>query len=157
MLSLEAARLLKTQDVGYVRTVGNTAGKEVEKLEERLAGMDAAAGREVGGDAKFGGSKTVFLDAEEEMELRVQEAEWEIEAEEMRDGDLGAKEKNLRRLQRREREKVEQKLEFARERLRVLRETERALEVQRGGMAKTSTVGGVNKFGVKYKVKERKR
>ena len=60
-------------------------------------------------------------------------------------------------MQRREREKVEHRLEFERERLKVLRETEQALELQRAGMAKTSTIGGVNKNGVKFKVKDRKR
>jgi hypothetical protein len=76
---------------------------------------------------------------------------------EERDTSLSKEEKELRKLQRREREKVEHRLEFERERLRVLRETEQMLEMQRAGMAKTSTIGGVNKFGVKFKVKDRKR
>jgi U3 small nucleolar RNA-associated protein 11 len=158
VLSLEKARLLKTQDVGYVRTVGNTVAKEVKKLEEQLAQIEAIQNGKGETEVVTGeGRKTVFLDGEEEMELRIQEAEWETEAMEERDTSLSKEEKELRKLQRREREKVEHRLEFERERLRVLRETEQMLEMQRAGMAKTSTIGGVNKFGVKFKVKDRKR
>jgi U3 small nucleolar RNA-associated protein 11 len=158
VLSLEKARLLKTQDVGYVRTVGNTVAKEVTKLEERLARIEAMQnGKELGEEAAGLGKKTVFLDGEEEMELRIQEAEWEAEAEEERESTASREEKEFKKLQRREHDKVLHRLEFERERLRVLRETELALEMQRAGMAKTSTIGGVNKNGVKFKVKERKK
>ena len=159
VLSMERARLLKTQDVGYVRTVGNSVAKVVKGLEERLAGMEAIQrSKESGGEVVGRGKKTVFLEGEEEMELRIQEAEWEAEAEEERDSSgFSREERERRKLQRREREKVEHRLEFEKERLRVLRETEQALELQRAGMAKTSTIGGVNKNGIKFKVKDRKR
>ncbi|TVY46544.1 U3 small nucleolar RNA-associated protein [Lachnellula occidentalis] len=127
VLSQEASRLFKTQDIGYIRTIRNQTTKEVAELEEQ------------------------------ELELRVQEGEWEVEAEEEKEQGLGFGEKDLRKLQRREREKLENKLGVARERLSVLTEAEEALEMQRARMAKSPTVGGTNKSGVKFKVRERKR
>lgn len=158
-MSVDTVRLLKTQDVGYVRTARNTATKEVKALEEKIALMDASSRDEMDEDDGFTGrgKKTVFMDGEEEMELRVQEAEWEVEAAEERDETLSPEEKALRKLQRREREKLEHRLQVARERLDILSQTEQALELQRAGMAKTATIGGTNKFGVKFKVKDRKR
>lgn len=163
-MSVDTVRLLKTQDVGYVRTVRNTAAKEVKALEEKIALIDATSkGEEMDEDEDEDdgftgrGKKTVFVDGEEEMELRVQEAEWEVEAAEERDETLSPEEKALRKLQRREREKLEHRLQVAREKLVTLTQAEQALELQRAGMAKTATMGGTNKFGVKFKVKDRKR
>ncbi|CAG8978406.1 hypothetical protein HYALB_00011104 [Hymenoscyphus albidus] len=165
-MSVETVRLLKTQDVGYVRTARNTAAKEVKAIEEKIALMDATSRDEMDMDdedeedeERFTprGKKTVFVDGGEEMELRIQEAEMEIEAAEDRDETLSPEEKALRKLQRREREKLEHRLKVAKERLDTLTQTEQALELQRAGMAKTATIGGINKFGVKFKVKDRKR
>lgn len=160
-MSVDTVRLLKTQDVGYVRTVRNTAAKEVKALEEKIALMDASSRDEMDEDEDGGftgrGKKTVFVDGKEEMELKVQEAEGEVEAAEERDETLSTEEKSLRKLQRKEREKLEHRLQVAREKLDTLSEAEQALELQRAGMAKTATMGGTNKFGVKFKVKDRKR
>jgi len=65
--------------------------------------------------------------------------------------------KKLRKLKEKEVEKLESKLDTARERLKALTEAEEALELQRAKMAKSPTMGGVNKQGVKFKVRERKR
>jgi U3 small nucleolar RNA-associated protein 11 len=48
-------------------------------------------------------------------------------------------------------------LDVARERLKALTQAEEALDLQRAKMAKSPTVRGVNKHGVKFKVRERKR
>ena len=146
VLSQEASRLFKTQDIAYVRTMRNQTSKEVADLEEKVNGMGGGTGK-----------KVVFVDDEEDMELRVQEGEWEQEAEEEKEAGLSVEEKSLRKLQRREREKLENKLGVARERLAALTEAEEALEMQRARMAKSPTVGGTNKNGVKFKVRERKR
>lgn len=44
-LSIETVRLLKTQDVGYIRTVRNVAAKEVQALEERAETAQSFIGR----------------------------------------------------------------------------------------------------------------
>jgi U3 small nucleolar RNA-associated protein 11 len=132
--------------MGYLRTMRNQTQKEVEELEEKIQGMGGGTGK-----------KIVFVDDEEDMELRVQEGEWEQEAEEEKESGLSLEEKNLRKLQRREKEKLENKLDVARQRLGALTEAEEALEMQRARMGKSPTVGGVNKNGVKFKVRERKR
>lgn len=141
VLSQEAARLFKTQDMGYIRTLRNQTLKEVKGLEERVGA--------------WRGEKTVWVGDEEELELRVQEGEWEVEAEEERTVEKG--ERELKKVQGREREKVERMLGVARERARVLGEAEEALGVQRARMGKSEAVGGVNREGVKFKVKDRKR
>ena len=41
--------------------------------------------------------------------------------------------------------------------MKALTDAEEALELQRAKMAKSPTVGGVNKQGVKFKIRERKR
>merc|ERR1712144_64297 len=147
-LSQEAVRLFKTQDLGYVRTMRNKALKEVEGLERRAVGIKGA------------GKKVVFVDDEEEQRLKVESADPDVDDEESEaDGgesdDIEAK--NFRKMQRKEADKLETRLNMARERLDVLTETEQALELQRARMAKSPTVGGVTKKGVKFKVRQRKR
>ncbi|KAH6669492.1 putative U3 small nucleolar RNA-associated protein 11 [Halenospora varia] len=158
VLSQEAVRLFKTQDLGYVRTMRNQTLKEVKGLEERLVLARSVSRSQVDDeiDSGFTGRKTVFVDDEVEAEERVLAAEdMELEMEE--EEGLSIEEKNRRKLQRREAEKLENKLEITRERLKALTEAEEALEMQRARMAKSPSVGGINKNGVKFKVKERKR
>lgn len=149
VLSQEVVRLFKTQDLGYVRTMRNQTLKEVEELERRGKGI------------KPEGKKIVFVDGEEDLLLRVESVQDndDDEDEDMEDTDeeITAEEKALRKLQAREAEKLENKLAVARERLKALTEAEQALEMQRAKMAKSTTVGGVTKAGVKFKVRERKR
>jgi U3 small nucleolar RNA-associated protein 11 len=49
------------------------------------------------------------------------------------------------------------RLEAAKARLKVLTDVEDALDLQRAKMAKLVTVGGINKHGVRFKIRERKR
>ncbi|KAG4443256.1 hypothetical protein IFR05_001299 [Cadophora sp. M221] len=149
-LSQEAVRLFKTQDLGYVRTMRNKALKDVEELERRAAGIKGA------------GRKVVFVDDEEEQRRKVESADMDMDdededsdGEEVESGDIEAK--NFRKMQQKEADKLEIRLSTARERLDVLTETEQALELQRARMAKSPTVGGVTKKGVKFKVRQRKR
>ena len=146
ILSQEASRLFKTQDLGYIRTMRNMVMKEVEELERRVKGI------------KGEGKKTVFVEDEDEQSRRVSEGVADIgddEAYEEVAVDLEAR--NLRKMQQKEADKVDTKLSIARERLKTLRDAEEALDLQRAKMAKSPTIGAVNKHGVKYKVRERKR
>lgn len=149
VLSQEAVRLFKTQDLGYVRTMRNKALKEVEELERRAVGIKGA------------GKKVVFVDDEEEQRRKVEDtAGMDIdsdddEEEEAETDDIETK--NFRKMQQKEADKLEGRLETARQRLEALTDAEQALELQRARMAKSPTVGGVTKNGVKFKVRERKR
>jgi U3 small nucleolar RNA-associated protein 11 len=138
VLSQEAVRLFKTQDLGYVRTVRNKTSKEVEALRRRCAGIEGE------------GSRVVFVDGEEEMEERVGADEDRMEVEE-------EIQKRLRKAREKENGKLRGMLEAAEKRLEALTEAEEALDLQRKKMAKTMSVGGINKDGVKFKVRERKR
>jgi len=148
VLSQEAVRLFKTQDLGYVRTMRNKALKEVEALEMRVKGIRGE------------GKKVVFVDDEAEQSRRLDHMEDEDldDKEEEEDKvEVDIKMKNLRKLQQKEMDKLETRLDVARERLKALTQAEEALDLQRAKMAKSPTVGGVNKQGVKFKVRERKR
>jgi U3 small nucleolar RNA-associated protein 11 len=87
--------------------------------------------------------------------------DFDSEEDEKADDDDDSKEdlaaKNLRKLQEKEAARLEAKLTIARQRLKALTEAEEALDMQRAKMAKTATIGGVNKNGVKFKIRERKR
>lgn len=149
-LSQDAVRLFKTQDLGYVRTMRNKVMKEVGTLEKSVAGI------------KGDGKKIVYVKDEEEQQEKVWEGiDMEEEEEDDEDEDALVKEdiaaKNLRKMQEKEANKLEAKLIIARERLKALTDAEQALDLQRARMSKSQTVGGVNKNGVKFKVRERKR
>jgi U3 small nucleolar RNA-associated protein 11 len=142
VLSQNAARLFKTQDLGYVRTMQNKAFKEVEELEKRSKGI------------KGEGKKVVFMDDEEEQRRKLEDVKMdEVEDEVEVDNEA----KKFRQMQQKEADKLEARLTVARERLKALTEAEEALELQRAKMAKSPIVGGVSKQGVKFKVRERKR
>lgn len=155
-------RLYKTQDLGYVRTMRNKAQKEVDELETRVIGITGQ------------GRKVVWVDMDEQLEKRKEkkleqhvdmdmdikmdlDRDWESdeEGEVVKEEDLHMK--RSRKLREREAEKLESKLDTAKKRLKALTEAEEALDLQRAKMGKSPTVGGVNKHGVKFKVRERKR
>ncbi|RDW87586.1 U3 small nucleolar RNA-associated protein 11 [Coleophoma crateriformis] len=153
-LSQEAVRLFKTQDLGYVRTMRNKVMKEVGTLEKSVAGI------------KGNGKKIVYVEDEEEQQEKVWEGvDMEEEEDDEDDEDENEVEptkediatKNFRKMQEKEADKLEAKLIIARERLKALTEAEQALDLQRARMTKSQTIGGVNKNGVKFKVRERKR
>jgi U3 small nucleolar RNA-associated protein 11 len=142
VLSQNAARLFKTQDLGYVRTMRNKALKEVEELEKRSKGIQGE------------GKKIIFVGDEEEQRRKLEGVD--MDEDEDQDEDNKAA-RRLRKMQEKETDKLEAKLTVARERLKALTDAEEALELQRAKMAKSPTVGGVTKQGVKFKVRERKR
>ncbi|KAH6619744.1 small-subunit processome [Chaetomium sp. MPI-SDFR-AT-0129] len=181
-MDVDTVRLLKTQDLGYVRTMRNVAGKEVRGLEERyvLAGGDVNAVGAGGGDdnedegdddedgmgsrrrsssAAQKPKKIVFFDGADEREQaldRTTAARDEDEAmggiEDGDDQNAAAAAKKAQNL-----EKLGRRLQLARKKLKTLKEAEYELEIQQAKMAKTATSGGVTKSGRRIKVRERKR
>jgi U3 small nucleolar RNA-associated protein 11 len=149
VLTQEASRLFKTQDLGYVRTMRNKTRKEVEELEQKVVGIRGQ------------GRKVVWLDGEEDMrDILEGEKDNDIDDEPGEDREeekVDVEARTLQKLQEKEAVKLEARLSITRERLKALAEAEEALDLQRAKMAKSPTIGGVNKHGVKYKVRERKR
>lgn len=93
VLSQEAVRLFKTQDLGYVRTMRNKALKEMEALEMRVKGIRGE------------GKKVVFVDYEAEQSRRVdhmEDEDMDDEEEEEDKVEVDIETKNLRKLQQKE-------------------------------------------------------
>ncbi|KAK0633015.1 small-subunit processome [Immersiella caudata] len=170
-MSVEVVRLLKTQDLGYLRTARNVAAKEVRELEERWV---LAAGGELeeeeseddddfgmgGGKKKQGQKKApkkiVFCDGEEEAKKAKEAADDDVQWEDEEDDEESPKAKEAER-KAQNLEKLQKKLLSARKKLKALSDAEFQLEVQQAKMAKTATSGGYTKNGHKIKVRERKR
>lgn len=147
-MDVDVVRLLKTQDLGYLRTVRNVARREREGLEERWV---LAGGHELGDedeDGETGGrvKKIVFCEGEGEREAVVEE-----------DGDKGEEGDKEEEKKAKNLERLRVKLLNARKRVKALAEAEYQLELQQAKMAKTATSGGYTKGGHKIKVRERKR
>ena len=162
-MSVETVRLLKTQDLGYIRTARNVATKEVAELERRVRGIRGNGRRIVFVDEEVVENGGLIVDEVEEVDededgMDDREEYDDIDDEEVEEKSAETPEqRKLRRLQEREADKLEARLEQAQERLKSLSQAEEALDLQRAKMAKSMSVGGVNKNGVKFKVRERKR
>ncbi|KAL6238991.1 hypothetical protein BDW75DRAFT_178468 [Aspergillus navahoensis] len=202
-LSHEAIKLLKTQDAGYLRTVGERVRRQMEKVKEDLRiqeSMGEALGdkddrrpeEEEDDDDDFDGfdfgtaekkaRKLVFADDREDqkvlkraLEQREQEEEDEEEDGEEKSFGERARQQQKRKTRkeleaekqalieaRRARKIKKRALEVRQNKLKALQKqyaditsAERALDLQRAKMS--NSVGGVNKNGLKFKIKERKR
>ncbi|KAI0425991.1 small-subunit processome [Xylaria sp. FL1042] len=178
-LDIDVVRLLKTQDMGYIRSVRNVAMKEVRTLEERVIALGGDVNNlneneededDVDVDFDFGdepsakrkpssrNKKIIFTDGQDEREEKIrQDIEKDSPAEE--DDNLEGETPEKLRTEQKQRllEKLQRRLQNARKKQRVLAQAEQELEIQRARMAKTATVGGVTKSGKKFKVRERKR
>ncbi|KAH8698813.1 small-subunit processome [Talaromyces proteolyticus] len=202
-LSHDTVKLLKTQDAGYLRTVGEKARREMEKLEQEVKLQKSMM--EVLGEGKKGGAddeeeeeeeddfdedlrakakkrKVVFAESrEDQKKLGARPVDGDGEDEDMVDdeGDdsfgnqsqqkqkqptkkqleaeqLAYKQKRAAdRLKRRAAASRVRKLEALRKQHAEITTAERELDLQRARM--TNSIGGVNKNGLKWKVKERKR
>ncbi|KAF5611749.1 u3 small nucleolar RNA-associated 11 [Fusarium subglutinans] len=172
-MDVETVRLLKTQDLGYIRTMRQVVAKEVARLEEQVVltrGFDKLDEDEddedEGSDSEFDFAtvpsrpkeprKIVFMDDEEQREETILDLE-EDDADKTFEGFDDEKKKEeeferakaLRRLRR--------QLENARKKLKALTDAEGELEIQRAKMAKTATSGGTTRKGKKIMVRTRKR
>ena len=182
VLSADAVKLLKTQDSGYLQTMLQKTRKAMERLEAEfiLTQNRENEGMKVNVLGKEGvqGEKIVFvankgeqsswLDGQkdeepvprdnEELELNadllypsVAKRRRAIEKREKL-----RKEKLLRlRKYRKEKNVRRTKLEALKVRERDLRDAENELDLQKAKM--NNTIGGVNKNGVKWKQRERKK
>ncbi|KAI0809944.1 small-subunit processome [Xylaria sp. FL0064] len=178
-LDIDVVRLLKTQDMAYVRSVRNVAMKEVRTLEERVIAlggdvdnlneneededdmdMDFDFGDEPSSKKKAASKnkKIVFADGQDEREDKIrQDMEKDSPEDEEEELESASPEKLRTDQKQRLLEKLQRRLQNARKKQRVLAQAEQELEIQRARMAKTATVGGVTKSGKKFKVRERKR
>jgi U3 small nucleolar RNA-associated protein 11 len=167
-MDVDTVRLLKTQDLGYIRTMRNVATKEVRELEERWV---LAGGTEMEDDEDDDESddemstpaskpqnpkKIVFFDAADEREQAL-EKKAEDEDEAMGDSDKDDKKEAEARRKEQNLEKLERRLRSAKKKLKALKDAEYELELQQAKMAKTATSGGITKSGRRIKVRERKR
>jgi U3 small nucleolar RNA-associated protein 11 len=124
-----------------IRTARNKAAKEVDDLGKRVTGIQGE------------GQKIKFADDQDEQLQKLQ-ADVEMGNEDAEEDLIS---KKLRHMREKETRKLENKLLIARQRLEVLTETEEALDLQRAKMTKAPSVGGINKNGVKFKSRERKK
>jgi U3 small nucleolar RNA-associated protein 11 len=166
--------LLKQQDSGYLRTMLQQTRRERERLEQEIQ----VEGRKVvsvkGGIVK--GKKIAFVESREEQEAYPVDAEdeWEDEDDdddEETDEDDAPKpttrkayevedeaqiqERRLKKKRLHAQEGRRKLLDALIERENVLVRAEQELELQRAKMS--NSIGGVNKNGVKFKIRERKR
>lgn len=178
-LDMDTVRLLKTQDIGYLRTVRNVVAKEVRELEQKAVIAGAFAGVEDDEDEKEEDNfdsdedfaprkskpqskpkKIVFATSGEELEEKLPEPADSGDDMDM-DDDGSEKLDNEKDREARKRaqnaERLRQKLRNARKKLKALTDAENELELQRARMAKTATVGSITKRGQKIKVRERKK
>jgi U3 small nucleolar RNA-associated protein 11 len=180
-LSVDAVRLLKTQDMGYLRTVRSVLVKEVAQLEERAALAKAFLGvtdldEEESEDdeedydfsdfdsapkAKASKSKAAKPRAKP---TRIVFAENATERDDLvqntivRDNKAAADDNSEERQEKIDNaRRLQRRLVKARTRLQVLDQAEHELELQRARMAKTATMDIITKSGRKIKVRERKR
>lgn len=178
-LDIDTVRLLKTQDLGYLRTMRNVVAKEVKELEEKAVISGAFAGIDTNEDSDDEDDydsdddappkskdhakpkKIIFADSVEEVEEKLPEPEEEDEDDvDMSDDDFEKfeKEKDPETVKREQNaERLRRKLQNAKKKLKALTDAENELEMQRARMAKTATVGAITKSGKKIKVRERKR
>lgn len=171
-LDVNAVRLLKTQDIGYVRTMKQVVSKEVTRLEEQIVltrGLDRLDEEDEDDEdedfsdfddipkslKKSAPRKITFLDTEEEREAAVDNAE---EDEDNRDNGETTKDKEAQEFEREKSlRRLKKQLDLSRKKLKALKDAEGALEEQQAKMAKTATSGGISRRGKKLMVRARKR
>lgn len=186
-LSHDAVQLLKTQDAGYLRTVAGRTRRELEKVGEEVgmdkvtrAGVVKTTKKvefdEDGQPVKK--RRRVSVSDDEDMDVEIPEAlnghatlptaNAEDEDEAITSSSKSKSKKQMERetsrlaqlkLDRKRRKRLEEvrkaKLDVLRKRQKEIFAAADALELQRARM--TNAVSGVNKIGVKFKVRERKR
>jgi U3 small nucleolar RNA-associated protein 11 len=201
-LSQDTVKLLKTQDAGYLRTVGERIRREMERLEKQVQlqdGMEKVLGNgnrkrsseeEENGDGDedmfdtgIKRRKLIFAETRADQKELGRELDEDDGSEEDEDEDndeafgtqlqkqpqqkqptkteLEAQRKAFtqaraaRKLKRRAAEARRNKLAALRKQYAEITTAERELDLQRAKMS--NSVGGVNKKGVKWKIRERKR
>ncbi|RMY63869.1 hypothetical protein D0864_12520 [Hortaea werneckii] len=171
-------KLMKTQDVGYLGLVVQRTRRLRERVEREV--VSGEVGVDVRGSGRGMGGKKVVFDEEGEMVGGQGEADEEVDdvgvdlddladldgldglddgadvdMQEEEDEGLSKEELAARRRKKNALKAKQRYLDALRDREDQLTEALRRVEAQRARM--NGTVGGVNKNGVKFKVRERKR
>ena len=186
-LSNDVVKLLKTQDIGYVRTMLQKTRKERERAEQEIQildqqnedGQNESSLRTLRNGRSGGkGKHTIFVDSKEEQvgfgsanrlkpngrpphsrsgsENAVSNEEHDGNYNEVTTDSNGPFDsRELRQIQR-AKESRRKQLEILKNREQDLTITEQELALQRAKMNNTATEG-VNKAGLKFKIRERKR
>lgn len=184
-LSHDAVKLLKTQDAGYLRVALAKGRKDIKRVSEEMGMTEGKEGKKTAfGDETSTSPKQppkrkseaqVFddvdinevvypalpdlQDADEDADMAEEETvpkpRRKTKAGLDRGKDAAARLRAERRKRRRLQEVRKVKLEMLRGRQKEILAAADQLDLQRAKMAKT--VGGTNKNGVKFKVRERKR
>lgn len=179
-LSQEVVKLMKTQDAGYLRTVREKIRRQRERLEEVLQLRQGEEGQEIevlGREEASHQNHTVFVEDEEEQRSYIRpahrtiseaEAEQPVPIEEesqtrrhksqkQKDAEARAQieARNQRKKMQHSRQVRKAKLEALKIQEEQLLVAEQELDKQRSQM--NNTVGGVNRNGTKFKIRERKR
>ena len=182
-LSHDAVQLMKSQDAGYLRTALAKGRKDMRRVEEELGKAGTKDGAKIvfeneersSRDKKRASNGTVLEQVElnevvypELPEFEVDDAVVEVEVDENSIKPRTKTKKELERekevltksqAQRKRRKRLQEvrmvKLEMLKKRQKEIMAAADQLELQRAKMART--VGGVNKNGVKFKIRERKR
>lgn len=186
-MSMDIVKLLKTQDAGYLQTVLQQTRRAREKIEKQVVlvttGVDASSisKRKVFDDngelveetklqPSFDDSEDMDLDLDDLADLGDLDGLDDLDgmdedgsgsnggksdSEESDTKGLSKEEVRQRRKKRRAQEVLQNHLEALKDRERDLSAALSQLQHQRARM--NNTVGGVNKEGVKFKVRERKR
>ena len=158
-LSHAAVKLMKTQDAGYLRTMLQQTRKELERVEQEVVlGPEQSTSSAIPLTLMAGvvikGQKIRYVDSADRQlavvsdENAPQDTIEDMEEHESRElPAIGKKKKKVSdaRMSR---------LLLLRERETALAEAEKELELQRAKMG--NNMGGVNKNGVKWRVKQRK-
>ncbi|CCE34644.1 related to cgi-94 protein [Claviceps purpurea 20.1] len=184
-LSVETVRLLKTQDIGYIRTMRQVLVKEIARLEQQvvltrgLDRLDDDDNDDVDGaddedndlsdddmpmpSRPKAARKIVFLDDEEERQgtmlerLEAEQEDHEEEENHAPGGDKDQEEDDEEFERARNLRRLKRQLANAKMKVQAFNDAEAALDVQRAKMAKTATSGGQSRRGKKLFVRARKR
>ena len=180
-LSHDAVKLLKTQDQGYLRVVAGRGRRELGRVQEELGLMRGAKGKRIVFEEPTVKVKGKKRNAEGEVlevvdgNVGMEELEGDAADGNMMEAEtenpppakprakkqlLAAKDVSARlRAERRRRKRLQElranKLEMLKKRQKDIMAAADQLDSQRAKMAKT--IGGTNKSGVTFKVRERKR
>ena len=153
-LSMDVAKLLKTQDAGYLQTILQQTRRDKERTEQELILVGSGVGAAKSGPAM--GKKKVFDDDGEVLaQIPTREMPDDSDDEMSNNEGLSREEIQARRRNRRLQDALESRLEALTARETDLNSALNQLEQQRAKM--NNTIGGTNKDGVKFKVRERKR
>ncbi|KAG5940802.1 Small subunit (SSU) processome component [Claviceps pazoutovae] len=183
-LSVETVRLLKTQDIGYIRTMRQVLVKEITRLEQQVVltrGLDRLDDDDDDVDGADdedndlsdddmpmpsrpkAARKIVFLDDEEERQgtmlerLEAEQEDHEEEENHAPGGDKDKEEDDEEFERAKNLRRLKRQLANAKMKVQAFNDAEAALDVQRAKMAKTATSGGQSRRGKKLFVRARKR